>query len=157
MPQAVGALPAGTLLYAASVGADAPGAFMEQPLYRSDDAGVSFSRIDGATCGRSPVPRVGEGSGSGSGSRSFSSPWMARSPASTPTETDAGHSQVLKLTATVEGVPWTAPRVIVSGPAGTDRQGMATVRRLPSGRYAMSFEKCSTVALDCSGWLAQDR
>ena len=59
LPQAVGALPAGTLLYAASVGADTPGALMDAA--RSIAAtmrGATFVRVGDATCGRSAVPRI---------------------------------------------------------------------------------------------------
>jgi hypothetical protein len=56
MPQAVGMLPAGTLLFSASIGLDAVGALMEQRIYRSDDAGATFTRIEGAACGRPAFP-----------------------------------------------------------------------------------------------------
>jgi hypothetical protein len=152
LPQDVGTLPAGTLLYAASVGADTEGALMEQPIYRSDDAGASFRRVEGASCGRSPNPRGGS-AGWGVWEPEFFIAGDGSLACVHSDETEPGRSQVLKLTTTRDGVAWSAPRVIVTGPLATDRPGMATVRRLPNGRFAMSFENCSSVALDCAARL----
>jgi hypothetical protein len=153
LPQAVGVLPAGTLLYAASVGADRPGTLMEQRLYRSDDGGATFGRIAGATCGTSAVPRVIGGAGSGVWEPEFLVSGDGALVCIYSDETEPGKSQVLKLTATADGTNWSAPEVVVAGAAASDRPGMAVVRRLPSGRYAMSFELCSTARLDCAARL----
>jgi hypothetical protein len=153
MPQAVGALPAGTLLYSASIGADTPGAFMEHRIYRSDDGGASFRRIEGATCGRSSVPRTVGALGSGIWEPEFLVAADGSLACIYSDETEPGKSQVLKLTATSDGTSWSPPRVIVAGPAPSDRPGMAGVRKLPSGRYAMTFETCSTARLDCAAHL----
>jgi hypothetical protein len=152
MPQAVGTLAAGTLLYSTSSGADVPGTFMEQPIYRSDDAGASFAKIDGAACGRSTVPR-GSSSGSGVWEPEFFIAADGALACVYSDETEAAHSQVLKITVTHDGEAWTVPRMVVSGPQGSDRPGMATVRRTIGGRYAMSFENCSAASLDCRVWL----
>ena len=45
LPQAVGALPAGTLLYAAAVGGFAVGAAMTIPIDRSDDGGGPWEMV----------------------------------------------------------------------------------------------------------------
>jgi hypothetical protein len=153
MPQAVGAIPAGTLLYAASVGADRADVLMAQPVFRSDDAGATFRRIDGATCGRSAVPRVPNGEGSGLWEPEFLVAADGSLACIFSDETEPGRSQVLKLTATRDGVSWSAPAVVVAGPSASDRPGMAVVRKLPSGRYAMSLETCSTARLDCAAHL----
>lgn len=153
LPQAVGALPAGTLLYAASVGGDTPGALMEQRLYRSDDGGATFDRVAGATCGRSAVPRIVGAAGSGVWEPEFLVAGDGALACIYSDETEPGKSQVLKLTATRDGTTWSTPELIVAGAAASDRPGMAIVRRLPSGRYAMSFELCSTARLDCAARL----
>ena len=150
LPQAVGSIAAGTLLYAASVGADAAGALMAQRIYRSDDAGATFRRIDGAYCGRSSVPRSPGGAGSGIWEPEFLVAADGSLACIYSDETEPGRSQVLKLTATRDGVAWSTPHVIVAGAASSDRPGMAVVRKLPSGRYAMSFENCSAARLDCA-------
>src|SRR5206468_3235577 len=68
-------------------------------------------------------------------------------------ETVPGKSQVLQLVVTGDGVNWSAPATIVAGTQASDRPGMANVRRLPDGRYAMSFATCSTARLDCAAHL----
>lgn len=150
VPQAVGSIAAGTLLYAASVGADVAGAFMAQPIYRSDDGGVTFRRLDGATCGSASVPRHPGAVGSGVWEPEFVLAGDGSLACIYSDETESGRSQVLKLTSARDGVSWSAPLVIVAGPAASDRPGMAVVRKLPSGGYAMSFENCSTARLDCT-------
>ena len=150
LPQAVGSIDAGTLLYAASVGADVAGGYMSHPIYGSDDGGGTFRRIDGATCGTSSLPRAPGAAGSGIWEPEFLVAADGSLACIYSDETEPGRSQVLKLTSTRDGVTWTAAQVIVAGPASSDRPGMAVVRRLPSGRYAMSFESCSAAALDCA-------
>jgi hypothetical protein len=150
LPRDVGALTAGTLLYAASVGADVAGTLMENRIYRSTDAGTSFSRVEGATCGRSAVPRSVGAGGSGVWEPEFLIAADGSLACIYSDETEPGRSQVLKLTTTRDGVAWSAPVVIVAGTEASDRPGMAGVRRLPSGRYAMTYEHCSTARLDCT-------
>ncbi|HEU4459826.1 MAG TPA: sialidase family protein [Methylibium sp.] len=153
MPRTVGALAAGTLLYAASVGQDQTGAAMEHLIFRSDDGGASFHRIAGAACGKAAVPRRPGADGSGVWEPEFLIAADGRLACIYSDETEPGYSQVLKITSTTDGLTWTAPHVIVAGPDATDRPGMAVVRRLPSGRYAMSYERCSTRRLDCTAYL----
>ena len=153
VPRAVGVLPAGTLLYAASAGQDRAGVAMEQPIFRSDDGGATFRRIGGATCGRAGVPRRPGADGSGIWEPEFLVAADGSLACIFSDETHPGHSQVLQITRTVDGLTWTAPRVVVAGTDAADRPGMAVVRRLPDGRYAMSFERCSTRRLDCTAHL----
>ena len=149
MPQAVGTIAAGTLLYAASVGADVPGALMQQLIFASVDGGATFRRLAGATCGRSSVPR-----GSAGGSGVWEPEFLIAADGSLACifsdETEPGRSQVLKLTRTRDGTTWSTPELIVAGLDPADRPGMAVVRKLPSGDYAMSFERCTRAQLDCS-------
>jgi hypothetical protein len=149
MPQSVGAIPAGALLYAASVGADVPGTRMQQPIFVSEDGGVSFRRLAGATCGAASIARSGA-LGAGVWEPEFLIAGDGSLACIYSDESEPGHSQVLKLTRTADGIAWSQARVIVAGPASSDRPGMAVVRKLPSGRYAMSFESCSLAHLDCS-------
>lgn len=156
LPRAVGVLPAGTLLYAASVGQDGVGPAMEQPIFRSDDGGATFRRIGGATCGRAAVARR-SGTGGMDGTGVWEPEFLVAADGTLAClhsdETEPGFSQVLKITTTTNGLVWTAPRVVVAGPDVTDRPGMATVRRRPDGRYALSYERCSTRRLDCAAHL----
>lgn len=153
LPQAVGVLPAGTLLYAASVGQHGMGALMDNRIYRSLDGGAHFTRLGDAACGRSAVPRAGDGPGSGVWEPEFLLAADGSLACIFSDETEPGRSQVLKLTATRDGVSWSAPVVIVAGLAAADRPGMAGVRRLPDGRYLMVLEACSLAGLDCSARL----
>ena len=154
LPQAVGALPAGTLMYAASVGQQGSGTLMRNRIYRSDDGGASFTRLGDAACGRSAVPRTGDGPGDGPGSGVWEPEFLLAADGSLACifsdETEPGRSQVLKLTATRDGLHWSEPVVIVAGGAAIDRPGMAGVRGLPGGGYVMGFEACSLAWLDCS-------
>jgi hypothetical protein len=150
MPQAVGVLARGTLLYAASVGADVAGTLMAHRIYRSSDAGATWARIDSVTCGRATVPKVVNAVGSGLWEPEFFIAADGSLACIYSDETQAGASQVLRLTKTSDGSTWSAPVTVVQGPNATDRPGMAVVRRLPSGKYFMTFEACSLAALDCS-------
>lgn len=149
LPRDVGTLPAGTLLYSASEGADVPGTVMEHPLYRSDDGGASFARMPGAVCGRSAVPRI-PGGATGVWEPEFLVAADGSLACVYSDESEPGKSQVLKLTRTSDGATWSAPRVIVAGALPSDRPGMAVVRMLPGGRYLMSFESCSSAQHDCA-------
>jgi len=149
MPQTVGALAKGTLLYSASVGADQTAVAMEDRIYASTDGGATWARQPGVHCGRGSRIRGGNGTGiwepeffiAGDGSLAcvFSD------------ETLDGHSQVLRIMSTTDGQTWSAARTIVQGQAASDRPGMAVVRRLgATGRFLMTYEWCSTAGLDCS-------
>jgi hypothetical protein len=150
MPQTVGTIARGTLLYSGSIGADVAGTLMEHRIYRSTDAGVTWTRIDNVNCGRSTIPRVVKTIGSGIYEPEFFIAGDGSLACIYSDETQSGSSQVLRLTKTSDGNTWSAPATVVQGTNANDRPGMAVVRRLPSGKYFMSFEACSLAALDCS-------
>ncbi|MFG6465139.1 sialidase family protein [Roseateles sp. BYS87W] len=146
----VGALPAGTLLWSASIGQDTPGTAMTHPIYRSGDGGKTWTAL-GATCGVGRKPRNGDGTG-------IWEPEFQQAKDGTlvcmySDETDDGASQVLKITTTADGVSWTAPRLLVAAVKASDRPGMAVTTRLGDGSYLMSYEFCSTAGLDCRVYL----
>lgn len=149
LPQAVGTLAKGTLLYSASVGADQSAVAMEDRIYASTDGGTTWATLPGVNCGRGGRVRGGEGTGiwepefyiaaNGSLVCVFSD------------ETVDGRSQVLRMTSTADGQTWSAARTIVQGSAASDRPGMAVVRRIgATGLFLMTYEWCSTAGLDCS-------
>jgi hypothetical protein len=142
LPQTVGALPPGTLLYAAAVGGFAIGEHMTMPIYRSADGGATFERLAGATCGRSAAPRAPNYSGPGVWEPEFFIAGDGSLACIYSDESEPGRSQVLKLAHSLDGMSWSVPRVVVAGPSSTHRPGMAVVRRLPTGSYSMSFEVC---------------
>jgi hypothetical protein len=133
LPVAVGALPAGTLLYSASVGASRPGVAMENRIYQSADG--RFAR---------------NGAGTGIWEPEFGIAKSGELVCYYSDETLAGHSQVLVETTTRDGVNWTAPQTIVAGDDPNARPGMPIVRRLPNGDYFMTFENCYAGPLDCA-------
>ncbi|MDH0867404.1 sialidase family protein, partial [Mitsuaria sp. GD03876] len=148
LPSAVGVLPAGTLLWSASVGQDTPGKAMEHPIYRSNDGGKTWNFL--ARCGVGNKPRGGEGTGIWE--PEFLVARDGRLACLYSDETDgtaAGASQTLKLMSTADGTTWTAPKVIVDAVKPSDRPGMAVTSRLADGRYLLTYEHCSTAGLDC--------
>lgn len=150
LPQPVGVLATGMLVVAVSVGHDSAGTFMQNRIYVSSDAGRSFQRLGQALCGASALPRVPGEAGTGVWEPVFFVAGDGALACIYSDETVHGASQVLRLTKTLDGVQWTAPVTIVAGADQADRPGMANVAKLPSGRYAMSFETCSTARLDCA-------
>lgn len=150
LPQAVGVLPAGTLIYSASVGYDVAGTLMENRVYVSRDSARSFQRLEGVNCGTSSVPKIPQQPGSGVWEPEFFIGGDGSLACIFSDETVPGKSQVLKLTRSMDGATWSAPGVIVAGDESTARPGMTSVRKLPSGRYAMTFESCGTAVTDCA-------
>lgn len=140
LPQSVGALDAGTLLWAGSVGGDTPGAPMQIKIFHSADRGATWTYLSNcltATANRS----VG-----GLWEPEFAIAADGSLVCLYSDETQAGHSQVLRLTRSTDGHNWSAPTDVVSSGVAADRPGMAIVRRLPSGRFFMTFELCGPAA-----------
>ncbi|MGN6818326.1 MAG: sialidase family protein [Sphingomonas sp.] len=140
LPQAVGALYAGTLLWAGSVGGDVQGAPMQIKIFRSSDRGATWSYL--SNCLTATVNR----SAGGLWEPEFTIAADGSLVCFYSDETQVGHSQVLRLTRTTDGLHWSAPADVVSSGVAADRPGMAVVRRLPSGRYFMTFELCGPAA-----------
>jgi hypothetical protein len=150
LPSSVGVLAKGTLLWSASVGQDAPGTPMQHPIYRSTDAGKTWTALN-AHCGIGRKPRGGDGTGIWE--PEFLVTKDGQLACIYSDETDDGASQVLKIMNTADGVTWTAPRLLVAAVKPTDRPGMAVTSRLGDGSYLMSYEFCSTAVLDCRVYL----
>lgn len=138
LPRALGELPAGSLLWSASAGGDAPGAPMSIPVFASRDDGRSWNLLSTVAVGGVPRSQGGlwepefEQLDDGSLVCHYSD------------ETDAGHSQKLVARRSTDGVTWSDARETVAmAPVGA-RPGMPVVRRAPDGRHAMSFEICGT-------------
>ncbi len=146
LPVAIGTLPAGTLLYSASVGAERPGVAMENRIYQSADGGGSWTYL--SLCGKGRFGKNGQTSGIWE--PEFGIAKSGELVCYYSDETLAGHSQVLVQITTRDGVNWTAPQTIVAGDDPNARPGMAIVRQLPNGGYFMTFENCYGGPLDCS-------
>jgi hypothetical protein len=136
LPSAVGANPAGTLLWAAAMGgAVTTNRRMSLRVWRSTDAGHTWSYL-------STIAAAGNDKGlwepeftvdSGGGLVAFYSD-----------ETDPAHSQKIMKVRSVDGVNWTDRAGAVVASTQAYRPGMPVVRRLPDGRYLMSYEICGT-------------
>jgi hypothetical protein len=132
LPQRVGAMPAGTLLWAASVGADSRP--MALRIWRSNDVGRTWSYLSNCAT----APNTG-----GLWEPEFSVAADGRLVCHYADETDRAHSQKLMEVRSSDGVTWTAGRPTVSSPTAAHRPGMPVVRKLPGGSYVMVYEVCA--------------
>jgi hypothetical protein len=156
LPHALGALPAGTLLWATSVGQNSPTNHMSIVMWASTDHGRTWTRQ--STIVTASVPRTCGGTSCG-----LWEPELVMLEDGTlvchfSDETSAAHSQYLVERRTSDGVTWSASTATVAPSAEAARPGMANVRRMPSGAYVMSYEVCGTdacnvhVRTSADGW-----
>lgn len=134
LPTAVGGMPAGTLLWAASFGADGgSNRRMSIRVSRSNDLGVTWSSLSTVTT---------SSSSSGLWEPELTVSADGHLVAFYSDETDAAHSQKLDEARSTDGVTWTDFGNAVALTDSAARPGMAVVRRLPNGSYLMSYEVC---------------
>ena len=145
LPVTIGALPAGSLLWAGSVGGDTPASPMQLKIFASTDQGAHWSYL--SNCATATKPR----SSGGLWEAEFAIAGNGHLVCYYSDETQDGHSQVLRYVQTTDGVTWSAPADVVSSATQADRPGMANVRQLPDGRFVMSFEMCGP--LNCAVYL----
>jgi hypothetical protein len=142
LPKPVGAMPAGTLLWAASVGAsDRP---MSLRIWKSNDVGRTWSYL--SSCATASNDR-------GLWEPEFSIAKDGKLVCHYADETDPAHSQKLMQVRSSDGVTWTDPTPTVASPTVAHRPGMPVVRRLPNGTYLMSYEICGQGGqYDCAAY-----
>ncbi|HUS65856.1 MAG TPA: RICIN domain-containing protein [Kofleriaceae bacterium] len=138
LPHALGALPAGALLWSASVGGDDQGAAMSIPVFASTDVGRTWTYL--STVVTAGVPR----SQGGLWEPEFSQLDDGSLVCHYSDETDPAHSQKLVARRSTDGVSWPEQRDIVSMAPSGARPGMPVVRRGDGGVFALSFEICGT-------------
>ncbi|MDF3291633.1 sialidase family protein [Streptomyces silvisoli] len=138
LPRQIGALPAGTLLWAGAKNANARP--MSLPVWRSEDHGHSWTLLSTAYTS----PNQG-----GVWEPSFSVDASGQLICYFSDESDPAHSQLLARTVSTDGVHWGPKQQVVALPDHSARPGMAVVHRLPSGQYFMTYELCSTTGPDC--------
>ncbi|ESQ90147.1 hypothetical protein ABAC460_10375 [Asticcacaulis sp. AC460] len=136
LPVAVGALKAGTLLYAGSVGQGVDDKPMHLKIHHSDDGGATWSYL--STFYTAPVQRKG----GGLWEVEFMITADGRLGCLFSDETVSGHSQILQQSLSSDGVHWSAPKAIVQLAPPGDRPGMPVVSRLSDGRFFMTYEIC---------------
>ncbi len=138
LPQTVGSLAAGTLLWAASFGQAAkPAPQMSLRVWASADGGVTWkflSTIVSTTTAKGLWEPEFAVSVDGVLLCFFSD------------ETQAQHSQVLAVVQSVDGQSWTNRHNVVASSLPALRPGMANVRRIDTGgaapSYMMTYEVC---------------
>ncbi|MBB4689501.1 exo-alpha-sialidase [Amycolatopsis jiangsuensis] len=135
LPSAVGDLPEGTLLWAASVGADAADRRMSVPIWQSRDQGSTWQSLS--------VCRTAEND-RGIWEPELSVDAGGRLVCHYSDETDAAHSQQLRESFSTDGVTWSAPAPTVAPANAGLRPGMSTVRRLGDGSYILVYEICGS-------------
>ncbi len=134
LPQQVGALPAGTLLWASSAGQDEADRRMALRIWASHDIGRSWSYL--SSCA------VANGTG-GLWEPEFSVAADGALVCHYADETDPAHNQKLAAARSYDGVNWVDHRNTVASSWEPDRPGMPVVRKLPNGEYFMIFEICN--------------
>lgn len=144
LPHALGALPAGTLLWSASVGSNQKTEPMKLPVWSSADGGRTWS----------PLSTI-IGPFTDSTHRSVWEPEFSLLDDGTlvchfSDETDPKHSQKLVAVRTTDGKIWSAPKDTVALSTFGYRPGMAVVRRAPSGVFFMSYEVCGVPGDSCA-------
>lgn len=140
LPTAVGSLRAGTLLWAGSVGGDAPANPMQIKIYRSFDRGATWTYL--SNCATGTVPR----SKGGLWEPEFTIAANGALVCFYSDETVPGFSQLIHQVTSTDGITWSTPvRTIASG-MQADRPGMVVVRQLPSGRFFLTHELCGPAA-----------
>ncbi|MFG2535915.1 sialidase family protein [Streptomyces sp. NPDC048511] len=134
LPRQVGALRAGTLLWASSAGQDETDRRMALRIWRSDDMGANWSYL--SSCA------VAGGTG-GLWEPEFSVAADGALVCHYADETDPAHSQKLVAARSYDGVRWEGHHSTVASGWEPDRPGMPVVRQLPNGTYFMSYEICN--------------
>lgn len=147
LPRALGTMPAGTLLWSASSGGDSPDAPMTIPLWKSTDGGRLWTYVTRIAVAGKPRKNGGlwEPELSTLDDGTLVCHWSD--------ETDAGHSQKLIEAKSSDGIAWGSYSDTVALPTFGARPGMPTVRRLPGGRYVLSYEICGVASDHCTAWL----
>lgn len=141
LPVAVGAMPAGTLLWAGSAGGNTPGSPMQLRIYRSNNRGATWTYLSNCMTGT-----VNRGTQDGLWEPEFTVAANGALVCFYADETVSGFSQMIQRVTSTDGINWSAPvRVLASGQPA-DRPGMPVVTKLPSGRYFMTFELCGPAA-----------
>lgn len=134
LPRRIGDMAEGTLLWADSPGQDRKKRRMPVKVFKSTDTGRSWTHL-------STVDTAGnEG---GLWEPEFSVDATGRLVVHYSDESDPGHSQKLVAARTSDGKRWTGHKDTVASELGSDRPGMAVVRRLPTGKYIMVYEICT--------------
>ena len=138
LPSAVGSLPAGTVLWAGTVGQNTSLHQMEVKVYQSPDGGQTWSYLSNCVNTTNPgglwEPQFNIASDG-----ALVCHWSDETKGAT-------YSQRLARARSYDGVTWQDQSDTVASDIQSDRPGMAVVTLLPSGTYFMSYELCGPAA-----------
>ena len=139
LPQTVGSLAAGTLLYSGTYNTSAPAtpAFALE-IYTSTDQGQTWNYLS--------TPVQGGGVGHGEWEPGFEIANDGALVMFWSDETDNCCSQKLVQMRTYNGTTWQDKTNTVASTIQSDRPGMPVVSKLPSGVFFMSYELCGPAA-----------
>jgi lysophospholipase L1-like esterase len=149
LPRKLGSQPAGTLLFATTVGMkNTPGRRPEIRVWASHDQAHTWSYL--SSCASAPDAPADRGLWEPEFSvdaRGYLNCYFSDDSRAV-TGSHTGYDQVLAAaTSTNGGLSWGAAHDVVAIPSTattTYRPGMANVRQLPNGSYFMSYELCGT-------------
>ncbi|GGI74980.1 hypothetical protein GCM10011581_09970 [Saccharopolyspora subtropica] len=147
LPQRIGDMPAGTLLWAgtAGVGADAAERRSSIRVWRSDDQGRTWSFV--STIVQAPV-------GPGVWEPEFTVSKQGDLVAFYSDDGDPQHDQKIVQVRSKDGLTWTDLRDTVKNDDFYVRPGMPGVRQLPDGTYVMVYEVCNYDPVHiCTVWM----
>lgn len=133
LPQAIGTMPAGTLLCAGLV-LPYDRSFCEIDLYKSNDAGRTWTYISTIAEGKAAYP----------GNDPVWEPFLMVANNKLicyySDERDNAHSQKLVHQTTTDGIHWSSVVNDVALADSSQRPGMSVVAKMPDGNYIMTYE-----------------
>jgi Ricin-type beta-trefoil lectin domain-like len=136
LPRPIGAMPAGTLLWASSMGRNAGEARIR--LWRSNDVGRTWSHVSSPFVAPNDL---------GVWEPELSIDTAGRLVLHFADETEQpARSQILARVVSDDGVTWSAKTPTVRSDVGHHRPGMPVVAELPNGSYVMTYEICALAA-----------
>jgi hypothetical protein len=132
LPQQIGSMPAGTLLWAGSMGRQAGQSQLR--IWKSNDIGRTWSYV--SSCYVTP-------NGLGLWEPELSIDAAGRLVCHFADETEQpARSQILSRTVSTDGVNWSGKAQTVASTTSGHRPGMPVVEKLPNGTYYMVYEIC---------------
>ena len=145
LPQKVGALEAGTLLWAGSIGGKSKTTPMRIGIYSSRDGAETWHYLSDCAVARAPRASAG-----GLWEPEFTIAADGALVCFYSDETQPHHSQLLNQVRSHDGVHWSAPEHTVALENPAARPGMPVVTRLKPNLYFMTYEICGTAG--CSAF-----
>jgi hypothetical protein len=139
LPHRIGEQPAGTLLWAGTVGMKnhAPERRPELRVWRSVDGGRHWSYLSSCAIGAEDTAWD-----EGLWEPELAIDGQGRLVCYYSDETRPGHDQVIMEAASPDGGATWGPGTVIVAPGRHDRPGMPVVRRLPDASYLMVYEVC---------------